>query len=288
MLFRSFGTFNVLLIEISFAVSFTMPFLKGFGLLLRRSLGSHFAVKRISSSTWLSFWRSIAPIDNGHPLIRIGSQNDGGYLVPDDLNGISMCLSPGVSNIMDFEIQLLAEYNIPSILIDASVKEPELPSERMQFRSSFVGPFELENFITIELLCKELLERNFKPLYMLQMDIEGFEYSTLLATSLDTLMNFRISILEFHNLEEWVNEGFFESVIRPLFSALMEKFDVVHVHPNNCDGTFSFHGRQYPRALEITLHSKGRKISNSGYRELPHPLDANNSPVLPGISLRFD
>ena len=138
-------------------------------------------------------------------------------MVPDDLNGISMCLSPGVSNIMDFEIQLLAEYNIPSILIDASVEEPVLPSERMQFRSSFVGPFELENFITIELLCKELLERNFQPPYMLQMDIEGFEYSTLLATSLETLMNFRISILEFHNLEEWVNEGFFESVIRPLF-----------------------------------------------------------------------
>lgn len=39
-------------------------------------------------------------------LTRIGSSNDGGYLVPDDLDGIKSCFSPGVANNSDFEFDL--------------------------------------------------------------------------------------------------------------------------------------------------------------------------------------
>ena len=33
------------------------------------------------------------------PLIRIGGDGDGSYLVPDDLEGITACFSPGVNRI---------------------------------------------------------------------------------------------------------------------------------------------------------------------------------------------
>jgi hypothetical protein len=50
-------------------------------------------------------------LDTLHPvkfnLLRIGGDSDGGYLVPDDLENISSCFSPGVSDIFNFELPSL-------------------------------------------------------------------------------------------------------------------------------------------------------------------------------------
>ena len=35
--------------------------------------------------------QALRPVQTRYPLIRIGSTHDGGYLVPDDLGGISAC-----------------------------------------------------------------------------------------------------------------------------------------------------------------------------------------------------
>ena len=42
--------------------------------------------------------KALRPVITQHPLIRIGSEFDGGYLVPDDLDGVSACFSPGVND----------------------------------------------------------------------------------------------------------------------------------------------------------------------------------------------
>ena len=38
--------------------------------------------------------------------IRIGGENDGGYIVPNDLKDIKYCFSPGVGTISKFEKEL--------------------------------------------------------------------------------------------------------------------------------------------------------------------------------------
>ena len=51
----------------------------------------------------------------GHNLIRIGNQSgDGGYLVPDLINDIDYCFSPGTGSQTGFEDELLCKYNIKS------------------------------------------------------------------------------------------------------------------------------------------------------------------------------
>ena len=52
-------------------------------------------------------------------LIRIGGDGDGGYLLPDILNDISYCFSPGVSQTSFFEKELSENYNIQSFMVDA-------------------------------------------------------------------------------------------------------------------------------------------------------------------------
>jgi len=47
--------------------------------------------------------RMIQPVAVGYDLIRIGGEGDGGYLIPDDLEGVKYCFSPGVDQTADFE-----------------------------------------------------------------------------------------------------------------------------------------------------------------------------------------
>ena len=50
---------------------------------------------------------AMRPVQTRFPLIRIGSAHDGGYLIPNDLGGISACFSPGVEVNSSFELDLL-------------------------------------------------------------------------------------------------------------------------------------------------------------------------------------
>lgn len=254
----------------------------------RRFIGSYFAVKNISPLQWKEFWNSLRPVDNGHELVRIGNSNDGGYLLPKDFEGVTCCISPGVSAIMDFEKQLLRDYGIPSILLDASIEEPNLPNG-LEFRKKFLGPYANNQYVTLRDLCLELGNQGILQPYILQMDIEGFEYASLLATPTSVLEQFRTVVVEFHNVQEWKHLGYFNSVIEPLFMELRKHFDLVHLHANNCDGTFRFRGETYPRALEITFHNKDRrkKLAQPRLRSI-HPLDTDNSPELPSIEFNFD
>ena len=81
----------------------------------------------------LGLLRLLHPQASERPLRRIGGPGDGGYLVPDDLDGIVGCISPGVSTEVGFDLAL-AEMGIPVFLADASVPAP--PSRTRAFTST--------------------------------------------------------------------------------------------------------------------------------------------------------
>jgi hypothetical protein len=43
-----------------------------------------------------NFFAQINPVITEHELMRLGADHDGGYLIPNDLDGITACFSPGV------------------------------------------------------------------------------------------------------------------------------------------------------------------------------------------------
>ena len=67
----------------------------------------------------------------GHELIRVGSTDDGGYLVPNILESIDYCFSPGVGKTSDFEREL-KKIGISSFLIDGTIKN-NLPFKKYEF-----------------------------------------------------------------------------------------------------------------------------------------------------------
>ena len=110
---------------------------------------------------------------------------------------------------------------------------------------------------------------------ILQMDIEGAEYETLLATSVETLIRFRMIVLELHKLNHLDNRLYFRTVDAAM-RRLLEYFEVAHLHPNNAGGMTRIAGVDVPRVAEITFLRKDRVKSKTPVNGLPNPLDVRN------------
>jgi hypothetical protein len=221
-----------------------------------------------------ALFQLIRPKKTGHGLIRIGPSSDGGYLVPDDIDGIAAVLSPGVGEESRFEL-FFAERGVPCYLIDASVDRPRSEHHNLYFQQEWLslarrpGHIDLDSWVDSLEIQGDLL---------LQMDIEGMEKEVLLAVSDAVLSRFRIVVVELHGLHRLLTkEGF--STFGALFTRLQRVFDVVHLHPNNCCPSVKLGTLKIPDVVELTLLRRDR-VSDAEvvWAEVPHPLDRPNNP----------
>lgn len=213
------------------------------------------------------------PVKTRFPLIRIGCNHDGGYLVPDDLNDISACFSPGVEVNSSFEMDLLKKTGIQSHLADYSVDEPPENLKPKSFIKKFLGPNNNAIHITLEAWMKSQGEYQLGQDFLLQMDIEGDEYLTLLTTPQKVIQRFRIIVLEIHHVECWAHPKFF-NIVEAMFEKILKDFYVVHNHPNNHGALLDLNGFVAPQYFEITLLRKDRSPALDYCRDFPHPLDS--------------
>jgi hypothetical protein len=223
----------------------------------------------------------VHPLITEHPLIRLGCGGDGGYLVPDDLKGISACFSPGVDNRASFETSLI-ERGIPCYLADGSVDCAPIKSDMVHFSKKFLGV--TTNATTVTLDDWVNANKPGRDDLILQMDIEGAEWPVLLNVSRDTLRRFRIIVIELHDLERLMDKHAFV-IIQATFERLLQDFYIVHNHPNNYGWIVRCHSLVIPRVVEMTLIRKDRVTSIEFARTFPHPLDAKNDINRPDIPL---
>lgn len=218
----------------------------------------------------------LRPVNCGHRLVRLGGSNDGGYLLPDDLNDIVYCFSPGVDRTANFERDCLAR-GITSFLADYSVDAPPISLPRCQFLKKFVGAYNNTETVAFEQWIEEMLPPNFNQDIILQMDIEGAEYHTIISTPLATLRRFRIVVVEFHDFQRIDNVEFCR-MVRSAVGRIREDFVPVHIHPNNCCPVSKASGVSVLPVFEVTFLRKDRIRATGEPLELPHPLDQKNFP----------
>ena len=228
------------------------------------------------------FISKIHALKTEYQLIRIGSSKDGGYLLPDDLENIEAVFSPGVSNIHSFELDMLEKFNVKSFMCDFTVDNIFLDNKDLIFKKKHLGVINNNKYQRLE----DWVNSNSKTNdLILQMDIEGSEYPVILDTPLKTLDKFRIMIIEFHDLDLLFNYQSFE-LYNSIMNKILTKFSVVHLHPNNCCGTYVFKDIEIPKVLEITFLNKNR-LSKNKYQKTKskrHELDVDNT-KLPSIDL---
>jgi hypothetical protein len=231
-----------------------------------------------------TFINSLRPRDTNLPLVRLGGWSDGGYLVPDDLRGISACFSPGVSNLANFEKDLYDRYAIKSHLADYSVDAPPSDLQYASFEKKFIGACFSSKSITLNQWVNKYESTDNSLDLILQMDIEGDEYEVLLSASAEVLRRFRVMVIEFHNIESYAHQNFFK-IVSGMFSKILSAHYLVHIHPNNCCGVVNLSGVDMPRVLEMTFLRKDRCLLRGLRQDFPHALDRPNIDGRPDLPL---
>jgi len=209
-------------------------------------------------------------------LIRVGGDSDGGYLLPDILDEVTCCFSPGVDQTSTFERALSTDRNIRSYMADASVDGPAIEDPNFDFEKKFLGNRDEGVLMTLG----SWVDRKVGPDtgdMLLQMDIEGAEYDILTLEDTALFRRFSCILIEFHYVERLFDKQFYQ-----LFSSVMEKlyrdFSICHIHLNNCCGVVSREGFEIPRVIEMTLvrNDYAKRLDNGGTITIPHPLDRRN------------
>jgi hypothetical protein len=90
----------------------------------------------------------------GFSKIRVGRQNDGGYVMLDDFSGISAAYSLGISDDVSWDLQM-ADHGMTIYMYDHTI--PALPASHSRFRWGKVG------------IGEAYPERNLKPLHVLRV-----------------------------------------------------------------------------------------------------------------------
>lgn len=214
-------------------------------------------------------------------LIRIGGTGDGGYLIPNLLNEIEVCISPGIGLTSEFEKQLATNYNINSILIDPHRNPVGLQDIKYTHLQKFVGIENDPQFVSLNQLTENFVSGHQSAI--LQMDIEGAEYLNLLDAQIDSLQRFRILVIEFHNVHHWLSKPFFDSVVKPLFDKLLNVFFVVHVHANNFGFYVHVEHHRLSNTIEVTFLNRKSSCEGKLVDYLPHRLDSRNSAAKPDL-----
>lgn len=218
------------------------------------------------------------------PLIRVGAENDGGYLIPDDVEGISALYSPGVGTTWAFEQDMAEMFAIPSYLGDASVEKPDLPNDLMKFESVWLA----ETTSGLGISLDDWIDSHEFGLQnhdlMLQMDIEGHEYRVLASLSDRNLRRFRIIVLELHGLGHLTRWRTAREITH-LLRRLDRQFIVVHLHPNNCLRPTLWRGYVVPEVVEVTYLRRDRATVLGRPARIPHPLDAECVTAAPPLRL---
>ena len=226
-------------------------------------------------------FHQLRPQSMPYKLIRLGGRGDGAYLLPDDLENIEACFSPGVSYSKFFEDDLTNLFNINCHLCDFTTDLNKLTTPLIKTKQTFEKKWldvnQLKDSIRLENWVNKYCGGSNKDL-ILQMDIEGAEYRNIINCSSELLNRFRIIIIEIHDVNKYLMENTGSYTFEGLINKLLYNHCVVHVHGNNCGISLIDKKTKMniPEVMELTLLRNDRFESSNNKLfapTLPHTLD---------------
>lgn len=233
-------------------------------------------------------------------LIRLGRNNDGGYLVSKaDIEASDMLFGLGINDDWSFEVDFCAINDVPLLAYDASVGRAwllrkfarsfirfsrhatpyhmlrkylsyrEFFTGKRRHVRKFVGLKPGDDFCTMQSIFGET---DAKRIFC-KIDIEGSEYDCL-DTLVENLARLAGIAIEFHDCDRHLDEieDFVDRLAMPL----------VHIHANNYALPDSRTG--IPPVLEMTFSANA--VLEEG-NTLPHPCDMPNKRRREEIELTF-
>jgi len=265
------------------ATKFLIFYKMGF-FLWRLRLSFSFTSQHTSSDELRRFLKRIKLKSSEHELCRLGPIDDGGYIVPNDFEGVVANFSPGVGPVVGFEVEL-AKMGIESYMIDASVGGPPVSNSKFHFEKKYLGAHSHGNFISLSDWVTAYESTHLaQGDYILSMDIEGAEYDVLANLDERILAKFRIVVVEFHNLHQVYQAVFYQQLVL-IFDKLLLQYDIVNMHANNNAPIVKYKNIKIPPVIEFTFLRKDRIKGISRAVKPNLKLNAKNNKSLPDVTL---
>ena len=209
------------------------------------------------------FLKELRPYDQlNSKRIRLGSQEDGGYVMLDSgLEDIEVLYSYGVEDNSDFELMFCEKYQAIARLYDHTVDESPLKRNFFFFKKEGVGPKKTKYLDTIENHIKKNGDGEKK--LILKMDVEGAEWDTFTHIPNSILSLFEQIVVEvhfFHSImPNFVGVNLSPSKVEKKTHAIKKinnLFYLYHVHANNYDPLYYIDGFKLPNSMELTFVNK--------------------------------
>lgn len=195
--------------------------------------------------------------------IRLGSNNDGGYVIGELGNIYDCYISCGVSNEESFSRDFIIRYNMNeynSFAFDGTIEHyPYNYTRNISYIKKNISNYNNQYNTDLTYLLK-----NYKNIFI-KMDIEGGEYAWLLDLDEKLLENVMQIVIEFHGIngDGW-SANYEEKVI--CINKLLKSHYIIHAHGNNNVGTTN----KIPDVIELTF------INKKYFKEAPK---LNKSPL---------
>lgn len=223
----------------------------------------------------------------GHELIRMGNENDGGYIMLDDLPG-GIAYSFGIAQNVAWDKDMASRgYDV--YMYDHTIDG--LPEENARFHWSKLGIADGvshdERLKTLEELLAMNHHENERDM-ILKMDVEGAEWGFLESVKPETLARFRHILFEFHGLldTEQYGLGVKYSRILEMLKKINASHQLLHLHPCNFRNYVSVDGKNFPDTIEATYVIKDKYKFKQDYDvSLPLKIDAPDKKINPEIEL---
>ena len=219
----------------------------------------------------------------GHELTRTGRDNDGGYIMLDDLPG-GIAYSFGICDDVSWDRDMAARgYDV--YMYDHTIDG--LPEQNPRFHWSKLGISDGsshdERLKTFEELISMNHHENERDM-ILKMDVEGAEWGFLESVKPETLSQFSQITFEFHNM---INPSSPERIL-DILHKINATHQLIHLHANNCSTYITAGGKNFCSVFEVSYILRGKyKISEDYDVKLPLKIDMPNANFYPEIELGF-
>lgn len=207
-------------------------------------------------------------------LMRIGPSFDGGYVLFNQIENLTLLISIGVARDTAFEEDLITINSKTKVLLfDHTDKPLRKLSHQFTFISKGLGNKSNGNLLSLDDIIKDYvtpLDRS-----ILKVDIEGNEYKSFESISSNSLSCFDQILIELHDLG---TSKVMSQEFKRMMNVLRENFNLIHLHGNNNDPWVSVGGAVIPQTLELTwLHKKFSNFISIGNVSFPRVMDYPNT-----------
>jgi len=183
---------------------------------------------------------------------RFGSDNDGGYVMIDDINKEDFVISCGIgddvawsSNDIEFErqmFQICKEIHMYDCAID---KIDNLPINAKFFKG-YVGE---------EILLEDMFKKSEKQKdYILKIDIEGGEWNFFYKAKSSDIKNFRQMSIEFHDFEHMIIHNFEKTYC--VLKKINKTHNLMLINANNWSDVKIIDNKLVPSVIEVLFLRK--------------------------------